>query len=133
MIEQAIVVYLNSNADVLNALGGAKVYYRRAGSKILMPYVTVTNSGGMRNRITKIYTDTQDTLTIYVDDSDQFRGREIAEAVMRALENYRGNMNPELDLHIRCGSIRDLDGYQSTFRYIVTAYVRYKELTEFPS
>jgi hypothetical protein len=133
VIEQAIVNYLNSNSDVLTALGGAKVYYRRAADKITMPYVVVTNSGGMRTRITQMYTDTQDTLTIYVEDSKQFRGREIAEAVMRALENYRGDMSPELDLHIRCGSIRDLDGFNSTFRYIVTAYVRYKETTRFPN
>jgi hypothetical protein len=133
MIEQAIVSYLNNNAAVTTALGGKKVYYRRVPPTIKMPWVAVTNSGGMRNRITKTITDTLDTLTIYVEDSNQFRGREIAEAVMRALENYRGDMSPEKDLHIRCGSIRDLDGWQDAFKYIVTAYVLYKETTQFPN
>lgn len=133
MIEQAIVSYLNSDTALTTLLGGTKVYYGRADEKVKMPFVTVRNSGGMRERITQTYTDTQDTLTIYIDDAKQFRGRDIAEAVLRALENYRGNMNPELDLHIRCGSIRDLDGFQSTYRFIVTAYVRYKETTRFPS
>jgi hypothetical protein len=124
---------LNADSDILAALGSAKVYYRRAAEETKMPFVVVVNSGGMRERITQIYTDMQDTLTIYVEDSKQFRGRDIAEAVLRALENYRGDMSPESDLHIRCGSIRDLDGFQSTFRYIITAYVRYKETTKFPS
>lgn len=134
MIEQAIVTYLNRTPAVTSVLGGEKVYYGRAPSTVKMPYVTVRNSGGMRERITHHYTDTEDTLTIYVDAAadKQFIGRDIAEAVKNALENYRGDMYPEEDLNIRCGSIRDLDGYQSSFRYIVTAYVRYKEVTAFP-
>jgi hypothetical protein len=139
VIEQAVLLYLNSHSGVLASLGGqAKVYYARApkdinGVAVTMPWVVVRNSGGMRNRVTQTITDTEDTSTIYVEDSNQFRGRAIAEAVLTALENYRGDMAPELDVHIRCGSIRDLDGWQNSFRYIVTAYVLYKKTTVFPN
>lgn len=140
MIEQAIVRYLNADAPLVALLGGTKIYYGRGplvGSPPMppkMPYVVVKNSGGMRERVTQMYTDINDTLTIYVEagDGQQFLGRDIAERILVVLENYRGDMAPELDLHIRCGSIRDLDGYQNSYRFIVTAYVLYKQTTAFP-
>lgn len=133
MIEEAVVRYLNANTSVTTPLGGTKIYYGRSPSTVKMPYVTVRNSGGNRDRITQYYTDADDILTIYVEAISQFNGRAIAEAIMRALENYRGDMDPEKDLYVRCGSIRDLDGFQSTYRFIIPVYIRYKEITQFPS
>ena len=145
MIERAVVAYplsaLAANPDVAADIG-RKVYYRRVPQGVKMPWIRVTNSGGMRRKLTPAAggsTEAQDILTIYVDDDQQFRGREIADAVVAALENYRGDMPPSpatayaFDTHVRCGSTRDLDGFQDTFTYLVTVYVRYKFPTAFPN
>jgi hypothetical protein len=138
MIEQAIVEYLNTVTALTTLLGGQKIYYRRVPplsgtATIKMPWVIVTNSGGRRTRDTQVSTEGRDTLTIYVEHNNPITGRAIAEAVLRALENYRGDMSPERDLDIRCGSVRDLDGFQGSFKFIVTAYIRYRQTTAFPS
>jgi hypothetical protein len=133
MIEQAVVVWLNSVAAVTTALGGAKVYYHRAPTNMKMPWVVITNSGGSRDRITQAFTEARDTLTIYVEAENAISGRVIAEKVRQALENYRGDMAPMHDVFIECDSIRDLDGFNTSFRYIIAAYVRYRETTAYPN
>ena len=133
MIEQALVDYLNSQVSITSLIGGSKVYYSRAPSKAVMPFITIKNAGGPRKKVTQYYTDADDTVTVYVDASNQFNGRAIAEAIMRALENYRGDMYPAQDVHITLGSIRDLDGFQGTYRFILPVSILYKEITQFPS
>lgn len=143
-IERAVVAYLQSEfaaSSTWASVIGSKVYYRRPPQTTKLPWVRVTNSGGMRNIMTQGpngSTETQDVLTIYVEDDQQFRGRQIADFVVAALENYRGDMPPTgtayaYDTHFRSGTVRDLDGFQDTFVYLLSIYVRYRFPTAFPS
>jgi hypothetical protein len=139
MIEQALVTYLNTIPSVITALGGQKVYYSRApvtsvgGVSVKMPYAVIRNDGGSRKRLTTFTTEPRDSLTIYVESSVQHAGLLAADTIRAALENYRGDMPPERDLHITCGTIRDLDGYQNSFRFLISVYVRYRQTTVFPN
>ena len=137
MIEQAIVTYLISE---MGSLVNNQVYYHRVPPNAKMPWIRVTNSGGMRRKMTLNHTsEAVDILTIYVDDNQQFRGRTIADAVMAALENYRGDMPPApaaalaCDTHVRLGTTRDLDTFQDAFTYLLSVYVRYTFPTALPS
>lgn len=146
LIEQAVVTYLRSDSQ-LASLVGNRIYYHHvpteaidgSGAKVLMPWVIVTNSGGMPERLTRGgdvnpgLTESYDTLTLYVDDMQQLRGAQIAQRIEDLLRNYRGDMLPALDTHFRVGTTRDLDGYQGNFRYLVTVYVRYIFATNFPN
>jgi hypothetical protein len=124
-IEQAVVDYLNEQTIYPELFD--KVYYHRVPTGIEMPWVIVTNSGGMRSKMTVAYTGIEDTLTIYVDSNQQFQGRTLAEKVLKLLENYRGRMGDVYDLYIRAGTIRDLDTFTNAYRYLLTFYVQYKE------
>ena len=142
-IERAVVVYLLSyfaSHPTLSSVMTGKVFYRRVPPNVKLPYMIVTNSGGGRKKLAQCGTgssEARDILTLYINDDQQFRGEQIAEAVMRALENYRGNMpstNPiAYDTHFYCGTTRDLDGFQDAFTYLITVYVRYKFPTAFPN
>jgi len=133
MIEQAVTVYLNTVPAVVTAFGGQKVFYTRAPAGAQLPWCTVTNSGGSRKRESTFVTEPRDTLTLYVEHYDQFLGLAAADAVRAALENYRGDMYPERDTHFTCGSIRDLDGFQGSHRFVIQVYVRYRQTTVFPN
>ena len=136
MIEKSLMTYLLNNTALNTALGG-KIYYRRAPTTAKMPWLVITNSGGMRLRRTMGGTNdtgwskVKDTLTLYVDHTDQFKGKDITDMVVAAVENYRGDMGTEKDLFIRCESPRDLDGYQGTFRYHIPLHVDYWFKTTF--
>jgi hypothetical protein len=135
MIEQGLLTYL-LQVPAVSALVGNKIYYRRAPSTVKMPWVIITNSGGMRSKLSMDvsgYSEAVDTLTLYVDTMSQFEGKAIADAVLAAVENYRGDMSPALDTHFRAGSVRDLDGYNGAFRFLLTFYVRYKYDTVTPT
>jgi hypothetical protein len=133
MIEQAVVVYLNTVTAVTTSLGGMKIYPHRAPANVKMPWCVVTNSGGSRDRESVFVTEPRDTLTLYVETSDFVSGRNAAETIMLALENYRGDMAPERDIHITCGTVRDLDGFQGSYKFVVPVYVRYRQTTVFPN
>ena len=130
MIEKSVLTYLLS-IPAVNTITSGKIYYRRAPKTAVLPWVTITNSGGMRNRMTtggqvsNGRTRITDTLTIYVDSSNQFQGKDITDRILQALENYRGPMGDEDDVIIRAGSPRDLDGWNGSFRYLLTFYVDY--------
>lgn len=137
MIEQGIMAHLLADPNV-TALVGTNVFYRRAPSTVDAPWVVVTNSGGNRRKLSMdtdapgASTDARDTLSIYVDDPSQFRGRAIAEAVQISLENYRGDMLPAQDVHITTGTLRDLDGWGEFYRMLITVYARYRFPTNVP-
>jgi len=143
-IERAVVSYLLSYfaaSPTLASVIGTRIYYRRPPQTTKLPWIRVTNSGGMRNILTQGpngSTEVQDVLTIYVDDDQQFRGKQIADAVVAALENYRGDMPSTgtayaYDTHFRMGTVRDLDGFQDAYTYLLSVYVRYRFPTAFPS
>ncbi len=138
MLEQSIMSYLLS-IPAINTITGGKIYYRRAPITAKMPWVIVTNSGGMRSRSTLGSkgdlgkTTVTDVLTLYVDSVDQFKGKDITDRIIKAVENYRGDMGTEKDLFIRAGTPRDLDGYNGTFRQLITLYVEYWMDSNMPS
>jgi hypothetical protein len=134
LIEQSIMQYLLSIPEIATMTGG-KIFYRRAPSKATMPWVIITNAGGLRERLTQGgqtspgWTEPFDTLMIYVESQEQFRGRDIAERVRKALENYRGDMGDTKDITIKTQTIRDLDGWQGSFRYLLMFHIKYIEVT----
>ena len=138
MIEEAVVVYLNTVTAITTALGGQKVYYNSAdpdpatGKPVKMPYVIVSNAGGSRKRESVYVTEPRDTLDIDVYSADKIKGKRLADTVLLALENYRGDMPPERDTHFTCGSIRDLTAWQAGYRFNFATYVRYRQATVFP-
>jgi hypothetical protein len=132
MIEQAVVVYLNTVPAVTAALGGMRVWPHRAPADVKMPWCVVTNSGGSRVRESTFVTEPRDTLTLYVESANYVSGLNAANTILLALENYRGDLPPERDIHITCGTIRDLDGSQGSYKFVVPVYVRYRQTTVFP-
>ena len=139
-IEQAVCVYLNNLTTLTNFLGGRKVYFSRVPQDpqsgvptVKMPWVVVTNAGGGRLKDSGITTEARDTLQIYVEDTSYIHGQQIAEAIRRALEFYRGDMAPERDTFFEVDTPRDLDGFQGACRFIVAVYVRYRQTTTSPN
>lgn len=137
MIEQGIMARLRATTAVTD-LVGTNIFYHQAPKDAVFPWVIIQNSGGSKTKIglansSNCLTDNRDTVQIYVDDDKQFRGREIAVEVQKALNNYRGNLAPANDVHLTSDTIRDLDGWNDTFRYIFPIYARYLENTNIPS
>lgn len=138
MIERDIVNYLLSIADINTAVKG-NIFYRRAKTKAVMPWIVVTNNGGNRYPMTQGFSPTspgktkpKDTLSIYVESMEQFKGRDIANRVEQALDRYRGDMGDTKDAYITTGTIRDLDGWQGSFRFLITVYAEYVIPTNVP-
>jgi hypothetical protein len=132
VIEQALTVYLNTVPTITACMGGMKVYPHRAPSGVKMPWCVITNSGGARRRESTFVTEPRDTLTLYVETMDYVSGLTIADTIRAALENYRGDMPPERDIFIECGTIRDLDGFGGSYKFVIPVYARYRQYTVFP-
>ncbi len=136
MIEKSVMEYLLSIPD-LSAMVKGRIYYRQAPSTpdVKMPYIVISNAGGMRRRFTQGGTRSKadDTLGIYAEAMDQFQARDIANRIIQALENYRGTIGTEWDTHFQCGSPRDLAGFQGNQRSLVQVYVTYYFPTNVPS
>lgn len=124
MIEQSILNYLIA-LPAIQALVGNKVYYHRAAEDAKMPYVIISTIGGVRPWITQVVKEGDYSIRVFVDDTKQFRGRSIADAVVDALEDFRGDMLPAKDVFITCEAITDLDGANGAFRYAITFRVRF--------
>jgi hypothetical protein len=125
MIEKSVIEYLLAIPDIKTMFKG-QIYYRASPPTAKLPWCVVSNAGGGRNKITQTgLSEAFDTLLIYVDTADQFVGRSMAERLMQALENYRGKMGTERDLIVTCESIRDLNGWQGNFRYILPVHIKY--------
>jgi len=124
MIEQSILNYL-LGLPAIQALVGNKVYYHRAADDVKMPYVVVSTIGGVRPWITQVVKEGDYDIRVFVDDTKQFRGRSIAEAVVTALEDFRGDMLPAKDVFITCEPITDLAGANGAYRYAITFRVRF--------
>jgi hypothetical protein len=133
MIEKAVIEYLLSIPDLQTMLGG-RIYYRLAPTTVKMPYLVVTNSGGMRRKETQpdFYSSAKDTLTLYVDHKDLFVAKDIAVRVVEALENYRGIFMGIPDTHIRAETTRDLVGFMGTFRQQISVHIQYRIPTNTP-
>lgn len=132
MIEKSLIEYLLAIPDV-KALFKGQIYYRVSPATVKLPWCIISNAGGSRVHLTQSgLTEAFDTILIYVDTADQFAGRAMAERLIGALENYRGAMGTESDLVINCESIRDLNGWQGNYRFILPIHVRYIIPTNVP-
>lgn len=131
MIERDLVNYLLSIPAINTAVKG-NIFYSRAKSDVSMPWIVIQNTGGSRRSLTVQKTEPRDTISIYVEGKEQFKTRDIANLVEKALDRYRGDMGDSKDLFITTATIRDLDGWQGSFRYFMTAYVQYIIPTNVP-
>ena len=133
MIEKSILNQLLNDSTLLTLLGGNKIYPYRVASTAKMPWVVVKLApGGTRSRITEKFTEGEDVVVVYIDAQNFLSGRNIAEQCLRTLENFRGDMSDSLDVHLTCSSIRDIDGYAGSFRFLFDVSARYKEVTTYP-
>lgn len=134
MIEKSILNQLLSNSTLISLLGGSKIYPYRVAANAKMPWVVLhIVSGGTRKRITEKFTEGKDTVLVYVDADNFLTGRNIAEECLRTIENFRGDMSDSNDVYLTCSSIRDIDGYAGSYRFLFDVSARYKEDTEFPA
>lgn len=132
MTEKALVFYLSLH-PIVGPLLGRQIFYHSPPVAVKMPWLIVTNEGGMPKRLTvEKWTEETETLTLYVDSEDQFWARETADAIILAVNNYRGDMLPVQDAYFRTGTPRDLDNYQGSFRCMIPVYVKHKYETTHP-
>lgn len=133
MTEKALLFYLTSHPIVGPKLAG-QIYFHSAPVGAKMPWCIIQNSGGMPKPLTmQEWTEESETLAVYIDSEDQFFAREVGEDVVKAVHNYRGDMGDIKDSHWRCGTPRDLDNYQGSFRCMITVYVKHKYETNYPA
>lgn len=124
MIEQALLNYVTSST--VGTSVSSQVYYSRVPSGVTMPWIYFKVADTQETRITQYNKMEADVLiNFFVEDSNQFRGRETAEALKLLLQNFRGDMTPEKDILIRCEGIRDQDGPLAAFSYIIPTRVVY--------
>lgn len=134
MIERSILNYVLESSAITSALGGNKVYFQRVPGGTKMPWVCFyVPPGSERYRMTQTYTETMLITYFQIEHSKLVAGKTIAELVHARLENFRGDLDEEDDVHITCSAIRSLDGALDSYRYEFKATVRYRELTQFPS
>jgi len=134
VIEKSLLQHLLDDTELTTLLGGNKIYFQRVPTGTEMPWVVFSVApGGVRERISLKYIDAQDIISFEIEHPQMVAGREIAEKVLRRVENYRGDLSDDSDIHITCSTIRSLDGAFASYRYLFNAYVRYKEVIQFPS
>jgi hypothetical protein len=135
MIEKSILNYLLSDSTLISLLhGNNNIFYQRVPEEAEMPWVVFTlPPGGERNRMTQKYTNIDDVVSFDIESALMVEGRNIVGRVLYLIENYRGDMGEDQDLHITTTSIRSMDGALATFRYAFNAFVKYKEITTFPN
>lgn len=134
MIERSLVNYVLESSTITTALSGNKVFFQRVPGGTRMPWVCFyVPPGSERYRMTQIYTETMLSTYWQIEHAKMVEGKTIAQLVHARLENYRGDLDEEDDVHITCTPIRSLDGALDSYRYEFKATVRYRELTQFPS
>ena len=131
MIEQDVRTYLCTVSGIIaqfspiSTISGIYLVQAPTGSK--MPYMVVENSEGPRNIIASDTTEETAYVRITVDSgpSQMYKGRNIAEEALKALENYRGDMGNAQDVTCECSSVRGWAGTGGTYRYSFTATIRH--------
>ncbi len=124
MIEQGLLTFVSASAVGISVEG--KVYYHRVPSDIKLPWIRFSAAGGPETKITQMGKIEADVDFLFVvDDDQQFRGRAIVEDLKALLQNYRGNLPPERDALITCSAIKDIDGPNGVFSYVLPVRVRY--------
>jgi hypothetical protein len=123
MIAQDVRNYLCTVSGIVSLFSPVAtisgIFVIQAPTGALMPYMVVENSEGPREIIALNTTEETANLRVTVDcgPTQMYKGSNLAEAALRALENYRGNMGTAKDVWCTCSSIRGWAGSGGTTRY----------------
>lgn len=134
MIELDLLSYLRAQTTI-TSLVGDNIYLIQAPTDKKMPWLVLEVSSGLRKRITNTYTEETSFVRLTVDagPSQTVLGRQIIEAALRAIENYRGLLGTSNDVNIECGAIRSWAGYSEVNRFQFDATIRFIETTQYPT
>jgi hypothetical protein len=134
MIELDLLSYLRAHT-ALTALVGDNIFLIQAPTDKKMPWLVLEISSGLRKRITNTYTEETAfaRITVDVGPSQTVLGRQIIEAALRAVENYRGLLGASNDVIVSCGAVRSWAGYSEVNRFQFDATIRLIETTQYPT
>lgn len=133
MIEESVCNYLLGNAEVLDALGNNHIFFERAPTKVLTPWIVVsTKPGGMLQRLTFKFVAPQTMLSIIIESDDAVFSRQVGEVVRKSLDFYRGDMYGTRDTYFRCGSPYMRDGILDVLQCVVPVTVSFLEEITYP-
>jgi len=131
MIEQDVRNYLCTVSGVIAQFSPkatvSGIFLVQAPTGSLMPYMIVELSEGPRNIIAANLTEETANLRITVDcgPTQMYKGRNIADAAHKALENYRGTIGNSNDVVCTCSAIRGWAGTGGCTRYMFTAVIKH--------
>lgn len=131
MIEQDVRTYLCTVSGLVSLFNPVAtisgIFIVQAPTGALMPYLVVENSEGPRDIIAVAKTEETANLRVTVDcgPTQMYKGRNIAEAALKALENYRGIMGTATDVVCACSSIRGWAGSGGCFRYQLNVKIQH--------
>lgn len=135
MIANSLVHMYRNNSDIVDALGGVQnVFVNEAPVGVYMPWIVVqTNPGGRRERLTVSFVEPRPTLYVFCEHDDDVVAFEIAELVIAATDFYRGDMEYDNDVYLRCGIPYRMDGPGNVTSCIVEVRARSKTTYVRPS
>lgn len=107
------------------ALNGA-VYPLRADDDATMPWLLVVpRPSGQRTPITPLKEEYTPDFYLFLDTPNKIAGLAQLQAIADALQDFRGDMLPAKDVHIRCGNVFHQDGPTSNHRCVLPLQTRY--------
>jgi hypothetical protein len=103
------------------------IFVIQAPTGALMPYMVVENSEGPREIIAANTTEETANLRVTVDcgPTQMYKGSNLAEAALKALENYRGTIGTATDVWCSCSSIRGWAGSGGANRFQFNAKIEH--------
>lgn len=108
-----------------STLGGA-VYPIRADRDAIMPWLLVVpRPGEYRKPITPVLEEYKVGFYLFLDTLEKIKGMSQLQQIADALQDFRGDMLPALDVHIRCGSVFPMDGPTTNNRFVLPLQMRY--------
>jgi len=138
MIEQDVRTYLCTVSGLVSLFSPVAtisgIYEIQTPTGALMPYIVVENSEGPREIIAANTTEETANVRITVDcgPTQKYKGANLAEAALKAMENYRGTMGNAKDVTCKCSSIRGWAGTGGAFRRQFTAIIKHTEARNKP-
>jgi hypothetical protein len=106
-------------------LGGA-VYPLRAEDGATMPWLLVVpRPGDYRRPITPLREEYKLGFYLFLDSPNKIQGMAQLQVIADALQDFRGDMLPAQDVHIRCGNVFPQDGPTTNYRFVLPLQARY--------
>ncbi len=135
MIDGDLTSYLQTASGLIALLPATKIFLGQAPNTVSMPWLVIEIFTGPRNKIAATKTEVTNTvrISVGVGPSDKVKGRNIAEQVLRYMENFRGLMGATSDMHVTCGSVGFTTGTGGTFNYSFNALIKYVEVYREPA